>query len=422
MFYCEDTETGKQTSLKTKVESEAQALLHTRNEAVRRPAMNLQIAQVYLRHSDPTMSGRTWQNVMDEIVAAKSGPTGERWKYAVAGKAFDCIRDVKLVETTGEQFLRTLRAGTVTTNVYLRRLHNFALGMHWLPWPILPKLQWPALKFGEKRAVTFDEHRRIIEREGNELNEVIHWPIQAESKHDCLMPYNMLNCPEKLFYFGTCPSEICFTSAQISAAGHAVQRTDSFTGFGYLPAFTPAHQEDLLTGITLSTSESRTNPISGIVNCIINLPNEISDLRPMRLPLMLYLLLRTRILPAISMPLNFDTLDERRFVTRGFCPPLRIKFLNEAAHLILNCEDDFLQIPPAHEDTHYRVGDKKICPIRTIVRHVEQQVASWRMVRRSHAPNLQKMRFVLCHEGDIFLLHGRLRPARSGWCRLAKLR
>lgn len=61
MFYCEDTATGKQTSLRTKVESEAQTLLHTRNEAERQPAMNLQIAQVYLRHSDSAVAQWTWQ-------------------------------------------------------------------------------------------------------------------------------------------------------------------------------------------------------------------------------------------------------------------------------------------------------------------------------------------------------------------------
>jgi len=30
--------------------------------------------------------------------------------------------------------------GTVSTNVYLRRLHNFCVDMNWLPWPLVPKL------------------------------------------------------------------------------------------------------------------------------------------------------------------------------------------------------------------------------------------------------------------------------------------
>jgi hypothetical protein len=39
VFYCEDTVTRKQQSLKTKDREEAQALLHARNEALRQPAL-----------------------------------------------------------------------------------------------------------------------------------------------------------------------------------------------------------------------------------------------------------------------------------------------------------------------------------------------------------------------------------------------
>jgi hypothetical protein len=55
-----------------------------------------------------------------------------------------------------EQFLSVLSSGTVSTNVYLRRLHNFALGVNWLACPILPRRQWPAVHYGEHRAITLD--------------------------------------------------------------------------------------------------------------------------------------------------------------------------------------------------------------------------------------------------------------------------
>jgi len=58
VFYAEETATGRQTSLRTKDEGEAITLLNTKNEATRQPAMNLQIAQVYLQHT-PT---RQWRN------------------------------------------------------------------------------------------------------------------------------------------------------------------------------------------------------------------------------------------------------------------------------------------------------------------------------------------------------------------------
>ena len=167
VFYSEDTTTRKQTSLRTKDQAEAITLLNTKNEATRQPAMNLQIAQVYLQYGDPALAARTWQHVMEQIVSLKTGPTQERWKHAAADKAFDLIRNRKLMETGAEHFLAVLKSGSVSTNVYLRRAHNFAIGMHWLPWPVLPKLQWPPVRFKAKRAITIEEHARIIDRERN---------------------------------------------------------------------------------------------------------------------------------------------------------------------------------------------------------------------------------------------------------------
>ena len=80
-------------------------------------------------------------------------------------KAFDIIRNLPILETQSAHFLKTLNVGTVSTNVYLRRIHNFALDMNWLPWSILPKRQWPKVKFKEKRAITLEEHQRIIAAE-----------------------------------------------------------------------------------------------------------------------------------------------------------------------------------------------------------------------------------------------------------------
>lgn len=167
VYYAEETATGKQTSLRTKDEAEAITLINIKNEATRQPAMNLQIAQVYLQHADATMAQRTWQDVMDAMYPLKTGPTQARWQAAMRDKAFDTIRRRKLIETASEHFLQVLNAGTISTNMFLRRLHNFAVGMHWLPWPVLPKLKWPAVTHKQRRAITADEHRRIVEREHN---------------------------------------------------------------------------------------------------------------------------------------------------------------------------------------------------------------------------------------------------------------
>ncbi|MGO8838314.1 MAG: tyrosine-type recombinase/integrase [Limisphaerales bacterium] len=167
VYYAEDTATGKQSSLRTRDKADAARLLNAKNEAMHQPAMNLQIAQVYLQHGDPTLANRTWQDVMEQIVSTKSGSTLIRWQWAIRDKAYDSIRQRKLIETTAEHFLAVLKAGSVATNSYLRRIHAYALGLHFLPWPVLPRLHWPPLVHKEKRAITFEEHQKIIQREFN---------------------------------------------------------------------------------------------------------------------------------------------------------------------------------------------------------------------------------------------------------------
>ena len=166
-FYAEDTTTRKQTSLRTKDEAEALTLLHSKNEAHRQPILNLHIARTYLTATDPEIARRTWQAPMDEMTRTKTGPTLTRYKGAMHDRAFDLIRDLPILETHSMQFLKVLQAGSVATNVFLRRIHNFALDMNWLPWPVLAKKHWPKVRFKEKRAITFNEHQAIITTEGN---------------------------------------------------------------------------------------------------------------------------------------------------------------------------------------------------------------------------------------------------------------
>ena len=47
-----------------------------------------------------------------------------------------------------------LKAGTISTNLHLRQIQNFALDLDWLPRPIIPRRQWPKVRFGERRAIT----------------------------------------------------------------------------------------------------------------------------------------------------------------------------------------------------------------------------------------------------------------------------
>src|ERR1051325_3669577 len=166
-LYCVDTQTGKRTSLQTKDRAAAKEIIGAKNQALRNPHLNLQLARTYLAGSDSGVGTRTWQNALDALVETKHGPTRERWVRAAKDKSLNGIRHRVIIESQAEQLLECIKVGTVSTNVHLRKLHNFCLAMNWLPWPLIPKRVWPEVKFKEKRAITLEEHQRIIEREKN---------------------------------------------------------------------------------------------------------------------------------------------------------------------------------------------------------------------------------------------------------------
>ena len=166
-FYCVDAAAGRRTSLRTSSLDEARQLVLARKQALRQPTLDLHIAKAYLAGSDSGVATRTWQQAMEQVVASKQGANQARWQAAIRDHAFDSIRAKVLIETRPEQLLEVLRAGRVSTNVFLRKLHNFCLDMTWLPWPVVPKRQWPPVKYKPKRAITLEEHQAIVARETN---------------------------------------------------------------------------------------------------------------------------------------------------------------------------------------------------------------------------------------------------------------
>ena len=167
VFYSFDRQTGKRATLRTGDKNEAQRLLQAKNEGHVQPALNLQLAKTYLAASDPDTVSRTWRMVINEIIKTKNGKTRLRWENAKKDFAFDLIRERALLETRAEHFLAVLEKGRVSTNVFLRRVHNFALDMGWLLAPVIIKRQWPKVVYREKRAITTEEHKKIVARELN---------------------------------------------------------------------------------------------------------------------------------------------------------------------------------------------------------------------------------------------------------------
>lgn len=167
MFYCKNTLTGSRTSLKTKDRKEAERLVQHKNEALKNPVINRRIGMAYLSASDTKLTTRTWGEVMGEIVQDKTGSNRDRWDRAMKDPALQFLKSRLVVSTLAEDLLMVLRAGTVSTNVYLRRLQNHCLDMGWLPVPILPKKKFPKIKHKVRRGITAEEHAKIIAREGN---------------------------------------------------------------------------------------------------------------------------------------------------------------------------------------------------------------------------------------------------------------
>lgn len=166
-FYCVDKKTGKRTSLQTDDEDAALQIVEAKNQAQRQPVLNLQIAKAYLAGTDSAITKRTWQDAIAALIETKEGANQKRWRNAAKDQAFKILLPQIIIETQGETLLKVLQTGTVSTNVFLRRLHNFCIDMAWLPWPLVPKRQWPPVRFNEKRAITWEEHSRIVERERN---------------------------------------------------------------------------------------------------------------------------------------------------------------------------------------------------------------------------------------------------------------
>jgi integrase len=168
VYYVQDSETGKQQSLDVTDKLQAQRLRAAKEEAIGQKTLNLAVGRAYLAASDPSLVTRTWNMVMEKLCArAKKDTSRERNVREMSSRPFDLIRRKKLIETTAEDFLRVLEAGKISTNLYLRCLHNLALGLGWLPWPVLAREYWPKVKNKEKRAVTLEEHQKIIGAEKN---------------------------------------------------------------------------------------------------------------------------------------------------------------------------------------------------------------------------------------------------------------
>ena len=167
VFYIEDRVEKSQKSLHTRDRREAERLLAAHREAYQENLNNRAMGRVYIKAADPKMAARTWADVFDTIISVKNGETRHRWESARKDEHLAAILHQPLIDATASDFFRVLTVGTVSTNNFLRRVHNFALDMGWLVSAVIPKKHWPPVIYGAKRATTDTEHAQILGREPN---------------------------------------------------------------------------------------------------------------------------------------------------------------------------------------------------------------------------------------------------------------
>lgn len=204
-YYCEDTVTRKQTSLKTKNEADAVAILNARNESFRQPQLNLQIARAYLTATDPAMSNRPWQAVMDQMSTHGKPHTQVRCARAMQSKTYDSLRRKALMETQAEDILAILKTAKVSEIHYLRRLHNLALGLGWLALPVLAPKLWPKPQYKIKRGITPEEHALILAEVKNPERNFYYqllWEVGASQSDAAALTAENIDWPSRtLTYF-----------------------------------------------------------------------------------------------------------------------------------------------------------------------------------------------------------------------------
>ncbi len=167
IYYLEDSVSGLKESLHTRDPKEAQRVRTARNEAAARPLLGLTLGRAYLAAYDPMLVKRTWRDLMDHFIQQSADGNRMRRERAMRSPSIAKLAGRSLIETTADDLRMVLADGRVSTNHFLRVIHNLGVGLGWLPWPILSAKLWPKLKTKAKRGISPAEYARIMQAEMN---------------------------------------------------------------------------------------------------------------------------------------------------------------------------------------------------------------------------------------------------------------
>ena len=204
IYYLHDSQTGARESLKTRSKRDAEHVRSTRNAICERPVIGASLAKAYLASQDPKLPTRTWRVVMDEFSTHGNPETQAHHRKVADREPQRSLQNLKLLETTAEDLMRVLKAGGVQANGYVRCLHNLAVGLGWLPWPVLPSKLWPTVRTKPKRAITREEHHAIIAAEQNVERRFYYevlWEIGAAQMDGALLQAENIDWQQRILSF-----------------------------------------------------------------------------------------------------------------------------------------------------------------------------------------------------------------------------
>jgi integrase len=162
------------------------------------------MAKAFLSATDDALAKRTWQQAIDTLVEAKHNSTKARWLRSMKHPAFDLLRERPLIETQAEHFLAVLKAGTLSTNLHLRQIQNFVLDLNWLPRPVIPRRQWPKVRFHDRRAITREEHEKVVAADPNAERRLFYevaWHLGASQTDIALLTADKIDRQAKVIAF-----------------------------------------------------------------------------------------------------------------------------------------------------------------------------------------------------------------------------
>jgi integrase len=130
-------------------------------------------------------------------------PSAERAIREFGRKRFTALKAIVVTETTVADIFAC--ATTASASHYLRRLHNYAVALGWLPWQVMASEVWPKFKARPKRRITTNEHERILGSERNverrRYYEML-WLTGGGQKDVAELTRDNVDEQDQLLYFG----------------------------------------------------------------------------------------------------------------------------------------------------------------------------------------------------------------------------